>query len=261
MATVVARRRGDSDHTTAEHDAANNKVELGRTLNRNARMAIIIGFPVTLVLLVFHGKISWLLYGRDTIDETSIELIGQLLFWLSTGMVFSCLIPVLNAGLYAQRAYRAIFTNMVTMAISQFSDSVRINGNVVAAIRCVIRINHCASCCWKSDVSPPKNTGVLVLRKKMALTKNAADYRYLIIGGTTKAATTSLFIYLADHPSICAATYKETRFFLSSDYPLPSKYRYREDQQGGAVEEYNLLFPDVDETQASDGVDPRLSIL
>ena len=79
--------------------------------------------------------------------------------------------------------------------------------------------------------------------------KNVADYRYLIVGGTTKAATTSLFTYLADHPAICAATYKETRFFLSRDYPLPSKYRYREDQQGGDVEEYNLLFPESDETQ------------
>ena len=76
-----------------------------------------------------------------------------------------------------------------------------------------------------------------------------ADYRYLIVGGTTKAATTSLFTYLADHPAICAATYKETRFFLSSDYPLPSKYRYREDQQGGDVEAYNLLFSDAGETQ------------
>ena len=74
--------------------------------------------------------------------------------------------------------------------------------------------------------------------------KSVADYRYLIVGGTTKAATTSLFTYLADHPAICAATYKETRFFLSSDYPLPSKYRYR-----GDVEEYNLLFSDADETQ------------
>ena len=76
-----------------------------------------------------------------------------------------------------------------------------------------------------------------------------ANYRYLIVGGTTKAATTSLFTYLADHPAICAATYKETRFFLSSDYPLPSKYRYREDQRGGDVEAYNLLFPNADETQ------------
>ena len=71
-----------------------------------------------------------------------------------------------------------------------------------------------------------------------------ADYRYLIVGGTTKAATTSLFAYLADHPAICAATYKETRFFLSSDYPLPSKYRYK-----GNIEEYNVLFSDSDETQ------------
>lgn len=104
----------------AAHDATNDKMGLGRTLNRNARMAIIIGFPVTLVLLVFHEKISWILYGRGTIDQASIELIGQLLFWLSAGMVFSCLIPVLNAGLYAQKAYRAVFANMVTMAVLNF---------------------------------------------------------------------------------------------------------------------------------------------
>ena len=81
------------------------------------------------------------------------------------------------------------------------------------------------------------------LLRKVSL-KNVADYRYLIVGGTTKAATTSLFAYLADHPAICAATYKETRFFLSSDYPLPSKYRYK-----GDIEEYNVLFSDSDETQ------------
>jgi hypothetical protein len=74
--------------------------------------------------------------------------------------------------------------------------------------------------------------------------KSVGDYKYLIVGGTTKAATTSLFVYLTDHPAICAATYKETRFFLSSDYPLPSKYRYR-----GDAEEYADLFPHCDETQ------------
>ncbi len=79
--------------------------------------------------------------------------------------------------------------------------------------------------------------------------KNVRDYHYLIVGGTTKAATTSLFAYLAAHPAICAATYKETRFFLSADYPLPSKYRYREDKQGGNVEDYDLLFPNRDEKQ------------
>ena len=80
--------------------------------------------------------------------------------------------------------------------------------------------------------------------KKEIQMKSVRDYRYLIVGGTTKAATTSLFTYLADHPAICAATYKETRFFLSTDYPLPSKYRYK-----GDAEEYNLLFSSSDETQ------------
>ena len=104
----------------ATDDAANDKKKLGRTLNRSVRTAIIIGIPGTLILMGLHGKISWILYGRGTTDQASIELIGQLLFWLSTGLTFSCLIPVLNAGLYAQKAYKAIFANMVTMAFLNF---------------------------------------------------------------------------------------------------------------------------------------------
>ena len=104
----------------ATDDAVNDKQKLARTLKLNARTAILIGFPVALLLLIFHGKISWLLYGRGDFDDVSIELIGQLLFWLSTGMLFSCLIPVLNAGLYAQKAYRPVFANMVTMAVLNF---------------------------------------------------------------------------------------------------------------------------------------------
>ena len=104
----------------ATDDAVNDKEKLGQTLKLNARTAIIIGVPVALLLLIFHGKISWLLYGRGDFDDVSIELIGQLLFWLSTGMLFSCLIPVLNAGLYAQKAYRFVFANMVTMAVLNF---------------------------------------------------------------------------------------------------------------------------------------------
>lgn len=104
----------------ATDHAANDKKKLGHTLNRNVRTAIIIGTPVILILLIFHGKISWILYGRGTTDQASIELIGQLLFWLSAGLIFSCLIPILNAGLYAQKAYKAIFANMVTMAFLNF---------------------------------------------------------------------------------------------------------------------------------------------
>ena len=38
--------------------------------------------------------------------------------------------------------------------------------------------------------------------------------KHLIIAGVTRAGTTSLFNYLADHPRICPSTIKETRFFL-----------------------------------------------
>ena len=78
----------------------------------------------------------------------------------------------------------------------------------------------------------------------MASRKKVSDYQYLIVGGTTKAATTSLFTYLADHPAVCAASYKETRFFLDKRYPLPSKYRY-----DANVEVYNLLFAECNENQ------------
>lgn len=104
----------------AADDAVNDKRKLERTLNRNARVAIIIGFLATLFMLIFHEKISWFIYGRAERDHAVVELIGQLLFWLSAGMLFSCLIPVLNAGLYAQKAYRSIFANMVTMALLNF---------------------------------------------------------------------------------------------------------------------------------------------
>ena len=48
----------------------------------------------------------------------------------------------------------------------------------------------------------------------------------LIIGGTTKAGTTSIFRYLSDHPSICGSSIKEPRFFIDEDYPVPVLYRY-----------------------------------
>ncbi|MEZ4618670.1 MAG: sulfotransferase [Caldilineaceae bacterium] len=43
--------------------------------------------------------------------------------------------------------------------------------------------------------------------------QTATTHRYLLIAGTPKAATTSLFRYLTDHPEICGANRKETYFF------------------------------------------------
>ena len=66
---------------------------------------------------------------------------------------------------------------------------------------------------------------------------NLVAHRFLIIAGTSKAGTTSVFSYLANHPQICAAE-KETRFFLDADYPLSSKTRYEKD----GPETYLSLF-------------------
>ncbi len=105
----------------ATQDVEDNQLKLRRTLKRNIATAFCIALPVTLLLLLSHTKIVSLLYTGNKFDHASIQQIAQVLFWLSTGMVFSCLIPVLNAGLYAQKAYGLIFRNMLTMAVLNFA--------------------------------------------------------------------------------------------------------------------------------------------
>jgi hypothetical protein len=64
-----------------------------------------------------------------------------------------------------------------------------------------------------------------------------SDYRYLIIGGTTKSATTSLFNWLKYHPEVCTSSIKETRFFLDKEYPVSSKFRFED-----GLEKYDTFF-------------------
>lgn len=59
----------------------------------------------------------------------------------------------------------------------------------------------------------------------------------LIIAGVTRAGTTSLYNYLADHPQIQRSTIKETRFFLDHD-ELKRLHRFEE-----GVDTYNRFFP------------------
>ena len=40
----------------------------------------------------------------------------------------------------------------------------------------------------------------------------------MIIGGSTKCGTTSLFNYFSKHPQVCPSNLKETRYFLFNDY-------------------------------------------
>ena len=64
-------------------------------------------------------------------------------------------------------------------------------------------------------------------------------HRFLIIAGQPKAGTTSLFRWLSQHDDICASTYKETRFFLDADYPLPRNIASQD------FADYLASFPDL----------------
>ncbi len=44
--------------------------------------------------------------------------------------------------------------------------------------------------------------------------KKTTEDQYVIIGGTMKAATTSVFNYLSAHPQVCGSSVKETAFFI-----------------------------------------------
>lgn len=61
--------------------------------------------------------------------------------------------------------------------------------------------------------------------------------QYLIIGGSTKCGTTSLFNYFEFHPGVCACSMKESRYFLEPEYKLVAQKR---DHSG--IKNFNELF-------------------
>lgn len=70
---------------------------------------------------------------------------------------------------------------------------------------------------------------------------NSRDKAYILICGTQKAGTTSLYRYLGDHPDICASSVKETGFFLEPSFPF---YRQRECQVADGIEAFERYFED-----------------
>ena len=60
--------------------------------------------------------------------------------------------------------------------------------------------------------------------------------KYLIIGGVPKAATTSMFRYLTDHPQVCPANQKETYFF-AREFDLKGAC-----QVGETMDNFNSYF-------------------
>ena len=97
-----------------------NRDKLKQTLSKNIRSVLLIAIPVTFLLILGASQITQMLFNGSKFDEQSLQIISRIIIWLSVGTIFSCLIPVLNAGLYAQKEYKLIFRNMLTMAILNF---------------------------------------------------------------------------------------------------------------------------------------------
>jgi len=98
---------------------------------------------------------------------------------------------------------------------------------------------------WSINVN--SNTGGITCIREDAIrlhrcaekdTMQALDNTVLIIAGKPKAGTTSLFRWLGQHPEICPAGFKETRFFLDRDYPLVRNIA------SDKIEDYLNCFPD-----------------
>jgi murein biosynthesis integral membrane protein MurJ len=113
---------GGSIATTAlpgmtEHDIRGDKARLARALRRNITRTLLLSLPPCVLMVVFHHRLISFVYGRGNFGEESIQVTSQILFWLGFGLVFWCLAPVFQSGLYAQRAYHLIFRNMIIVII------------------------------------------------------------------------------------------------------------------------------------------------
>lgn len=82
-------------------------------IRKNLQIILLITIPIALLLGVFSEQIIQYIFSRGYFDANSIERTSDVLTWLSTGLVFMCLVPVLNAALYAKERYRTVFFYMV----------------------------------------------------------------------------------------------------------------------------------------------------
>lgn len=100
-----------------KYDLDGKEEKLGKNLRRWVRRVVLISLPITLGTLLFHNQIVILLYGRGAFDQDAIVQTGKVLQWLGCGVVFMCIIPVLNSVLYAQRRYSWVLGNMALVGI------------------------------------------------------------------------------------------------------------------------------------------------
>lgn len=100
----------------AEHGLAGERSKLAAALCKNLIGALLMTLPGVVLILSFHSEIIRCVYGRGSFNEMSIQQTSQVFFWLCIGLVFFCSVPIVQSGLYALKAYRLLFNNMLAIA-------------------------------------------------------------------------------------------------------------------------------------------------
>jgi murein biosynthesis integral membrane protein MurJ len=109
---------GSSIATTSLPEIAGVKdIQIRKTLRIKLKRILWITVPIAVFFLVFNHMVIRIIYFRGGFDQLSIETTSDLLFWLAFGVIFVCMIPILNAVLYALSEFRYAFLNMLIMSI------------------------------------------------------------------------------------------------------------------------------------------------
>ena len=112
---------GTSIATTSLPDLSATKVagteaRLSSQLLGRVMRGLALGLPIAIVILLFSNQIIGSFYGWGRFDQTAIGRTGSLLQIFGIGIVFTCVVPILNAALYAIGATRTVFLNLLIMS-------------------------------------------------------------------------------------------------------------------------------------------------
>ena len=100
-----------------EQELTGRKSQLASIIRRNIVKVLLVSLPAVIFIVFFNKPAIDLLYGHGSFNEASIEQTSQIFIWLGLSLIFISIVPVINAGLYALRAYRAVFYIMFSMAL------------------------------------------------------------------------------------------------------------------------------------------------
>ena len=107
---------------------AGKKFEVVQILRKTILRSLLVSFPVVLMIIIFHREIIALLYGRGAFDANSITYTSQVFLFTGISLLFTCLLPILETGLYASKAYSNIAFLQVSIPIISLSLAIIFSG-------------------------------------------------------------------------------------------------------------------------------------